>query len=95
MAEILSLIPDLTLAPQVILDSGYDPIASLVSQDRQLEATINAILLTGRPSMVAVAQLMAQRVNIGKELLKYRYKQAALLGQEGPRDENPVINISM
>lgn len=95
MAEITSLIPDLTLAPQRIIDEGYDPISALVSQDRQLEVTINAILLSPRPSMVAVAQLMAQRVNIGKELLKYRYKQAALLGQGGPGEENPIINISM
>ena len=94
-SSIESLVPNLDLAPLRIDNSGYDPVDELVNRDRELEALIALASNRQNPSMVAIAALMAQRVAIGKELAKYRYRPAVSIKDSKSGDDLPNITIGL
>lgn len=86
-------LPDVTAAPLVLVELEYDPVTRLVQQDRQIQCRIDALMANPNSSSMAIAQLLAQQVNIAKCLAEYRYVKASKPAGEGPA--NPVININI
>jgi hypothetical protein len=52
---------------------GFDPIETMVRKYDEIQGLIDAILLSKRPSMIAVVQLMGHQQKIAEKLMDYGY----------------------
>jgi hypothetical protein len=52
---------------------GFDPIETMVRKYDEIQAVIDQIMMSSKPSMIAMAQMMALQQKISNDLMKYGY----------------------
>lgn len=52
---------------------GFDPIETMVRKYDEIQAVIDQIMMSSKPSMIAMAQMMSLQQKISNDLMKYGY----------------------
>lgn len=69
---------------------GFDPIETMVRKFDEIQSIIDNVLMSAKPSMIAVTQLLGLQQKISNDLMKYGYNQVAERSPEEGVHEAPI-----
>jgi hypothetical protein len=66
---------------------GFDPIETMVKKFDEVQTIIDQVMMSSKPSMIAIAQLLTLQQKISNDLLKYGYNQVPDRSETPPEIE--------
>lgn len=73
---------------------GFDPIEQMVKKYDEIQTIIDQIIMSPKPSMIALGQMMGVQQRISEKLMSYGYVQVEKLPDERPTEEPVMIILS-